>query len=171
MLGSVAAASIAPWAMQSAPTRNLPKEVSEPPAMSSGNPIYSIAVISPEDFARTNDEVEDAFVELLGQWRSDTRVSSNQVRTLMHTAHFKIIGLGPQVLPHIFADLANGGGPWFVALESITHTNPIPPDHRKSAKLMRSDWITWAKEHGYLRTRSVNRSRFPGGSLGGLQTD
>jgi hypothetical protein len=106
--------------------------------------------IAQDEFARTDDEVRDAFIEQLEQWRSATKMSSNQVRILMHPAHYKIIGLGPQVLPYIFEDLANGGGPWFLALESITHENPIPDDHRKSAKLMRADWVNWGKDHGYL---------------------
>jgi len=59
--------------------------------------------------------------------------------------------LGPQVLPFIFADLAAGGGPWFVALESITHEDPIALEHRMSAKKMRADWIKWGIEHGYVR--------------------
>ena len=100
--------------------------------------------------ARTDEDVERLFEDLLAAWKRDTMRVSDAVAVLMHPAHYGIIGLGPQVLPHILRDLVEGGGPWFVALQAITQENPTSPQHAKNARLMRDDWIAWGKAHGYI---------------------
>lgn len=100
-------------------------------------------------FLRQPKEVERIFAQLLEQWSHDTRVTSDQVAVLMHPAHLRIIGLGPQVLPCISKNLSEGGGPWFVALEAIVGENPFASTSSK-ANQMRNDWLAWGREHGYL---------------------
>jgi hypothetical protein len=92
----------------------------------------------------------DLFAVLLETWHNDTRFQSDQSAILAHWAYYRLIGLGPAVLPQIFQDLQAGGGPWFVALQAITGEDPVRPEHRSSVALMRQDWLAWARERGYM---------------------
>ena len=94
--------------------------------------------------------VAHLFDTLLETWRSETRFQSDQSAILAHSAYYRLIGLGPAVLPLIFQDLQAGGGPWFVALQAITGEDPVRPEHRPSVTLMRQDWLAWARAKGYL---------------------
>jgi len=96
------------------------------------------------------DRLEEKFNALVRWWRRDTLPISNQVKILMHPAHFAIIGIGREALPYIFMDLAAGGGPWFAALEAITQEDPIPAKDAKDASRMREDWLAWGRSHDYL---------------------
>jgi hypothetical protein len=94
--------------------------------------------------------LDHLFATFLEAWRNDTRFQSDQSAILAHPAYYRLIGLGPAVLPHIFRDLQAGGGPWFVALQAITGEDPVRPEHRHSVPLMRQDWLAWARAKGYL---------------------
>lgn len=100
------------------------------------------------------NELEVLFASLLETWRNDTRFQSDQSALLAHPAYYRLIGLGPAVLPHIFHDLQTGGGPWFVALQAITGEDPVRKEHRHSVALMRQDWLAWASARGYLHEYS-----------------
>src|SRR5215212_1255807 len=76
-----------------------------------------------------SNSVDQLFATLLEAWRSDTRFQSDQSVILTHPAYYRLIGLGPVILPQIFQDLQAGGGPWFVALEAITGENPVRQEH------------------------------------------
>jgi len=104
----------------------------------------------PNQRARTPSEVERLFNRFLKQWKAETLVLSDAVKIHFHPAHLRIIGLGTDVLPFIFKNLAGGGGPWFVALESITLENPVRPESKGNISLMRSDWLKWGRDHDYL---------------------
>jgi hypothetical protein len=92
----------------------------------------------------------DLFDRLAAEWRAGTETTSNLREILMHPAHLKLIGLGQDALPFIFDDLRRGGGPWFLALASITRENPVDPAHPADAKSMRADWLEWGQRHGYV---------------------
>src|SRR5665213_588975 len=89
-----------------------------PAVVISAKPTIYHAIISGR--ANTFETAEAKFNSLLSVWRQDVAPISNQVTVLMHPAHYAIIGMGRDALPFIFKDLANGGGPWFVALQAIT---------------------------------------------------
>jgi hypothetical protein len=97
-----------------------------------------------------SDSTAHLFATLLETWRNDTRFQSDQSAILAHWAYYRLIGLGPAVLPHIFRDLHAGGGPWFVALQAITGEDPVAPEHRQSVQLMRQDWLAWGRARGYV---------------------
>ena len=90
------------------------------------------------------------FVQLLNQWREETKLSSKYAEINMHQAHLQIIGLGEPVVPYILEDLSHGGGQWFTALRAITRANPVKKGHEQNAKLMRADWLAWGKENGLV---------------------
>lgn len=90
------------------------------------------------------------FDQLSAEWRDETETTSNAREVVMHPAHLKIVGMGPDALPLIFDDLSRGGGPWFLALASITRENPVEPGHKLDAKAMRADWLEWGRRQGYV---------------------
>lgn len=98
----------------------------------------------------TRADNADQFVRDLGEWRAQTRFSSNLVAKLSHPAYLRIIGLGPDALPLILKDLQNGGGHWFVALLALAREDPVPPEHRSLPRLMREDWLRWGVAKGLL---------------------
>lgn len=100
-------------------------------------------------FLRSEDEVAAQFAQLRSEWQRDTMLSSDHVAILMHPAYYKIVGLGLQVLPHIFKDLAVGGGPWFLALEAITHDTSVTAASGNDTNRLRENWLTWGRDNGY----------------------
>ncbi len=90
------------------------------------------------------------FASLAQSWHRETLIQSDPAAIVTHPAYYRIIGMGPPVLPCIFRDLKAGGGHRFVALQAITGANPVPPDHQRSVSLMRQDWLQWAKSKGLV---------------------
>jgi len=90
-------------------------------------------------------EARQLFERFYEDWKGDTLMSSNLTAILTHPAYYKIIAMGKRALPFIFESLANGTGPWFVALEAIVIDNPpIYPEHAHDNRLVRKDWLEWA---------------------------
>lgn len=100
-------------------------------------------------FIRPDHEVQLLFNRLLAEWRQDTIITSDEIAILMHPAHYKMIGLGLQALPHIFRDLEDGGGPWFLALEAITQDASVSIKSGNDANALRDNWLAWGRKHGY----------------------
>ena len=68
----------------------------------------------------------------------------------MHFAYQRIIGKGPLVFPLIFEDLEAWGGQWYWALRAITGENPLHENPVGKVALMKKDWLTWARDHGFV---------------------
>jgi len=108
------------------------------------------AQIAAKNGAPLDDRITQEFASLSQQWHRDTLIQSDPSAILTHAAYYRIIGMGPPVLPCIFRDLQAGGGHWFLALEAITGANPVPPEHQRSVSLMRQDWLLWGKSRGLV---------------------
>ena len=93
--------------------------------------------------------VQEVFNQLTQEWKTNLSPLSSMEKLAMHPAYQKIIGLGPDVLPHLFRELEKSPDLWFWALRSITRENPVQPEHRRQVKLMAKDWLDWAKKNGY----------------------
>lgn len=89
------------------------------------------------------------FENLATQWRKETKFLSSITDKVLHPCYQRIIGLGPDAIPIILAELRKNGGHWFWALESITGENPVLPEHHGDIKEMTLDWIEWGKHKGY----------------------
>jgi hypothetical protein len=94
--------------------------------------------------------VEERFQRLAHDWRDETAHLSSISRMVMHPKYQSIIGMGPEVLPILFRELAVEPDHWFWALSAITEADPVPPEDAGDIQKMRAAWLQWAKEEGYL---------------------
>ena len=62
--------------------------------------------------------------------------------------HLNIWGMGPAILPLIFARLQNDDEYWFWALMAITGEDPAA--QTESFEQAKQVWLTWARVHGYV---------------------
>ncbi|MGL6097590.1 MAG: hypothetical protein ACRC7O_17550 [Fimbriiglobus sp.] len=92
----------------------------------------------------------DTFRRLADRWRADTVYLSSPTDIAMHPAYQQIIGLGPQVLPLILAELEREPGQWFWALTALTGEDPVPPADRGRVPAMAAAWLRWGRDHGWI---------------------
>ena len=92
--------------------------------------------------------------DLADVWHLETGHLSSPDKIAAHPAYRKIIELGRQdreaVLRFILSDLQTRGGFWFDALRELTGESPVPVEHRGKMRLVKEDWLRWAREHTYL---------------------
>jgi hypothetical protein len=72
-----------------------------------------------------SEDVASRFADLADAWSRETLQLSSVTQIVLHPAYQQIIGMGPVVLPLIFARLADRPGHWFWALNAITGQNPV----------------------------------------------
>ena len=106
------------------------------------------AVRELSDIAR-HREVEAVFRSLVHEWKSRRSHSSCVEDMAIDLAYQKIIGLGPEVIPFLLAELDREPDHWFWALFAITRHDPVPEDSRGKIEKMAAAWIEWGKQHGY----------------------
>ena len=92
---------------------------------------------------------EPRFRELAQQWKEATAFMSSTTDMVMHPAYQQIIGMGPEVLPLILAELRRQPGQWFWALKAITGEDPVSPADRGKVRRMAQVWLEWAERRGY----------------------
>jgi hypothetical protein len=93
--------------------------------------------------------LKDRFSELARQWREANEFVSSTTDIVMHAAYQQIIGMGPEVLPLIFAELRRRPEQWFWALKAITGDDPVAPADRGKIQAMTQAWLAWAAGRGY----------------------
>jgi hypothetical protein len=91
-----------------------------------------------------------AFRQLADEWRVGTRYLSSTTEISMHPAYQRIIGLGPQVIPLILAELEREPEHWFWALTALTGENPVPTCDRGRLRAMADAWLKWGRENGWI---------------------
>jgi hypothetical protein len=108
----------------------------------------------PAVISRVEPSLEDEFSRLVSAWRQATEDISSATQIISDPSYRRIIDLGKRgeaVLPLIFKDLKYyDGGFWSTALHEITGVNPVHPKHAGNAAKVRKDWLSWAKQHGYI---------------------
>lgn len=90
---------------------------------------------------RSDAAVAERFERLRDWWKSETMFSSSVQQKVMHPAYQEIIGLGPQVVPHIVEHLRTAPDHWFWALRAI-----VGEDHASGASTplaAAEQWIAW----------------------------
>ena len=93
---------------------------------------------------------ETLFAQLTERWRHETRFLSSTSAIVTHPAYQRIIGLGPQVIPLILAEMQREPGPWFWALCALTGENPVPPADQGRLPAMTEAWLKWGRDNGWI---------------------
>lgn len=94
-------------------------------------------------------DLEKQFLELVKQWRIETRGISSTNKASQHPAYQQIIGMGQDVVPLLLRELERSSGRWFWALKAITGEDPVPQEKRGHTKEMIRYWLEWGKQKGY----------------------
>jgi len=117
-------------------------------------PIYDFSTIVDTDIA-----LRIRFESLLEEWRNQRGAMSSVTAMSMLRPYQKIIGMGPDAIPLILAELrAEGDDPdqWFWALSIISEANnltppEIAPAHQGDYGAMALAWLDWGRAQGYAR--------------------
>ena len=94
--------------------------------------------------------LEALFNELVGNWKQETRLLSSTTAIATHPAYQRIIGLGPQAVPLILAEMKREPGHWFWALTAITGENPVSSTDQGRIPAMTDTWLKWGRENGWI---------------------
>jgi hypothetical protein len=94
--------------------------------------------------------IQERFRELRDDWKSKARHLSNTAQISLVFPYQMIIGMGPQVVPLILAELEKETDHWFWALEAITGENPVAEQEAGDVEASARAWIRWGKQNGLL---------------------
>ena len=103
----------------------------------------------PAEIGKNGAWQRQRFQALVRQWKEATLLLSSITDMAMHPAYQQIIGMGPSVLPLLFAELRREPDHWFWALKAITGQDPVPPADRGNVRRMADAWLKWAASQGY----------------------
>ncbi len=96
-----------------------------------------------------NGDIKKRFEELAQEWQSDIEFLSDINEIALHSAHQRIIGMGPKIIPLILDKIEKKPSYWFWALKSITGEDPVPPKDRGNIIKMTQHWLEWGRKNGY----------------------
>ncbi|MEO8268257.1 MAG: hypothetical protein ABI557_00975 [Aureliella sp.] len=96
------------------------------------------------------EPLQERFQALKDDWKSRTRHLSNVAQIALVFSYQQIIGMGPQAVPLILAELQHEPDHWFWALEAIAGENPVPKIDAGNIEASASAWLEWGKENGLL---------------------
>lgn len=91
--------------------------------------------------------LEEKFRRLVVEWKARKSHSSCIEDMALHIAYQRIIGMGPEAVPLILAELEKEPDHWFWALYAITEADPVPEEDRGNLRKMAAAWIRWGKEN------------------------
>ena len=90
----------------------------------------------------------EEFAQLVSKWKRDTRHSSSIMKSILHPAYLRIIGLGRPVLPLLLAELRRNPDHWFVALSSVAGTDAA--EHTETFGQAVEAWLSWGKKNALI---------------------
>jgi hypothetical protein len=93
--------------------------------------------------------IEEKFIKLRDQWKSEMVHVSSTTRLVLHPAYQAIIGMGPVVVPLLLRELEQRVDFWFWALHAITQEDPVSTEMRGDMREMAKAWISWGKNQGH----------------------
>jgi hypothetical protein len=100
-------------------------------------------------YPRKETALQREFRELSTLWRQETMMVSSTSETTTNFHYYRIIALGPDVVPLILRDLQENGGQWYLALRALTGENPVDAEDRGNIRKMKAAWIDWGKSRGF----------------------
>jgi hypothetical protein len=92
---------------------------------------------------------EAMFRQLVGQWRLERGASSSTTEILLCPSYQNIIGMGPQAIPLILAEMESEGDDpdqWFWALQVLSRDNPVREEDEGNFRAMAGAWFGWARK-------------------------
>lgn len=90
------------------------------------------------------------FQHLANEWNKQRGASSSISQGAVARPYQEIIGMGPDAVPLILAQLrSEGDNPdqWFWALKSITGEDPTRPEDRGNFVKMAQSWLRWGEQN------------------------
>ena len=93
-----------------------------------------------------------AFQALVKEWKGGRGATSSITAMSMHPAYQKILGMGPDAVPFLLAQLRSEGNEpdqWFWALKTITGANPVRTQDQGNYKAMAEAWLAWSESEDY----------------------
>lgn len=93
------------------------------------------------------------FHRLTRQWKNERGAQATAAAMAALPGYQKIIGMGPDALPFILAQLKSEGDTpdhWFWALAAISDENPVPPESRGKLSEMAKAWLAWGQKKGHV---------------------
>ncbi len=102
-----------------------------------------------ENTSSQRHELREEFTSLVARWRRETGKLSVVQKKAVHPAYQRIIGLGQDVLPFIFAELHQRPDDWLWALEAITGKDDVATPGSNFDAAVHA-WLQWGKARGYL---------------------
>jgi hypothetical protein len=110
-----------------------------------------IALAVAKTVAAARSQREKKFKRLVSEWKEQrNKWSSDPHEWAMSPAYQKIIAMGPEAIPLVLKELMRRPDHWFWALNMLSDTNPIRPEHAGDFREMINDWLKWGRENGYL---------------------
>jgi hypothetical protein len=100
-----------------------------------------------------NAERSVRFQKLVSAWKTERGVRSSITEVAMCAPYQEIVGMGPDVVPLILAQLQSEGAQpdqWFWALKLITRADPVNDGDRGNFQKMSQSWLAWATQEGYV---------------------
>ncbi len=94
--------------------------------------------------------IQERFQKLRDSWKAKTRHLSNVGQISLVFSYQNIIGMGPDVLPLILAELEKEPDHWFWALEAITGENPVSENDAGDMEASAIAWVKWGQQNGLL---------------------
>jgi len=97
-----------------------------------------------------SQSLHERFQKLKDNWKARTRHLSNVDQISLVFSYQSIIGMGPEVVPLILAELESEPDHWFWALEAITGENPVSDDIAGDMEASAKAWLQWGRQNGLL---------------------
>lgn len=97
-----------------------------------------------------SQSTQERFHKLVANWKAKSRHLSNVAQISMVFSYQSIIGMGPEVVPLILAELDKEPDHWFWALEAITGENPVGDDIAGDMEASAKAWLQWGRKNGLL---------------------
>jgi hypothetical protein len=96
-----------------------------------------------------SDPIEQKFIRLRDDWKSQRSPASSTIKLVMHPAYQTIIGMGSPVVPLLLRELETNLDSWFWALRAITEADPVSEADRGDGQAMAKAWLEWGKKQSY----------------------
>ena len=94
---------------------------------------------------------EQQFRRFADSWCEGTMFVSSPQELRDHPAFERIIALGSKAIAPSLDELKSTGDPrWYLILRRLTAAPPPPPDASADAERIRTHWLNWGREQGYL---------------------